>query len=134
MLDGSPTRTALAVMVAGVVVLHTGVAVVMLLAGPERWSSPTFTVARGLLPIHGWAVIFAIVAVAMAVGVAARHGDLVARAAVLGAGLCAFWAVLLILAAHRHAAAGVLGVVLFLSAACSHVAVAVAVGLLPGRR
>lgn len=128
------TRRSLSVLVAGVVLLHAGVALVMLFGRPERWSSPTFRPAQAVLPIDAWALVFAIVGVGLAYALATRRPILLGRVAAAGAGLCSWWAVLFIVAASESPNAGLLGIVLWLSAACSHVSVAVGAGLTAVRR
>lgn len=71
-----------------------------LLQSPSRTSSPAFDIAKWLLPIQLWSLIFLAIAAVEAVVLFLQLSHRVyIRALEVGAGLVAFWAVLLLASA-----------------------------------
>jgi hypothetical protein len=85
------------------------------------------------MPIHAWAVVFALIALLLAIAAGFELDRLLTGITAIGAGLCMWWAFLFVLAATRDTHTGLLGIVLWLSAAFSHVAISVSTARIAGR-
>ena len=75
--------------------LYFGVGLAFLLQDPTRTSGPAFDVARSIMGIHAWGLIFATVAAVETWALLSQHRRPYVLALIPGAGLAGFWAVVL---------------------------------------
>lgn len=77
------------------VLLYLSVGLAFLLQAPGRTDGPAFEAPKSLLPIEAWGWLFFVVGAAELIALALRRRSLYQHALIVGAGLAAFWAVVI---------------------------------------
>lgn len=110
--------------------LNLAIGLSLLLGSPTRTSSPSYSVAKALMPIDAWGLLFITGAVVCwtACGLGRRGAVLVA----FGAGIHGFWALQLLRAAMWDQRAALTGIVVYTWLAVLHVHVGQQIAKLVG--